>query len=104
LSAKDVGMAWLSRIFWAVLALLLFFFAALAVNQEPIALQFLVWHTPQLSVFWWLLAAFALGLLLGLLGITVSTTRLGFKNRSLSRRLQESERELRQARNLTLHE
>ena len=64
-------MAWLARLFWGAVALLVFFFAALAVNQEQIALAFIVWETPSISVFWWLLAAFTLGLLLGLLGITV---------------------------------
>lgn len=92
------------RLLWAVVALLVFFFAALAVNQEHISLEFLAWQTPRISVFWWLLAAFALGLLLGLLGITVLSTRLGFKNRSLSKRLKESDSELRRVRNLTLHE
>ena len=94
----------MSRLFWAAVALLVFFFAALAVNQEYIALEFIVWQTPSISVFWWLLAAFALGLLLGLLGITVLSARLGFKNRSLSKRLEESESELRRVRNMTLHE
>jgi hypothetical protein len=74
------------------------------VNQEHIALEFIVWETPRISVFWWLLAAFTLGLLLGLLGITVISTRFGFKNRALSRRLEESETELRRVRNMTLHE
>ena len=97
-------MAWLSRFFWAAVALLVFFFAALAVNQEHIALEFIVWETPRISVFWWLLAAFALGLLLGLLGITVLSTRFRFRNRALSKRLEESERELRRVRNMTLHE
>ncbi len=97
-------MAWLLRLFWAVSALLVFFFAALAVNQERIVLEFLVWETGEASVFWWMFGAFVLGLLLGLLGITVLSTRLGFKNRSLSKRLEESERELRRVRNLTLHE
>jgi uncharacterized integral membrane protein len=97
-------MVWLLRFFWALVALLLFFFAALAVNQEHIALEFLVWQTPRVSVFWWILAAFVLGLLLGLLGITVLSARYGFKNRSLTKRLEESENELRRVRNMTLHE
>lgn len=97
-------MAWLMRLFWAAVALLAFVFAALAVNQEKIALELLIWQTSAESVFWWLLAAFVLGLLLGLLGITVVRTRLGFKNRSLSKRLAESESELRRVRNMTLHE
>jgi uncharacterized integral membrane protein len=97
-------VAWLLRLFWAAVALLLFFLAALAVNQNDIALEFLVWRTPSISVFWWILAAFAMGLLLGLLGMTVVSVRLGFKNRLLAKRLEESERELRRVRNITLHE
>ena len=97
-------MTWLSRLLWTVAALLVFFFAALAVNQDHIALEFLMWRTPTVSVFWWLLAAFGLGLLLGLLGITVLTTRFGFRIRSLRKRLKESESELHRVRNMTLHE
>lgn len=97
-------MSWLSRLFWTALALLFFVFAILAVNQEDIALEFLVWQTPTISVFWWLLASFAAGLLLGLLGIAVSSARLGLRNRSLSRRVKEAEKELRRLRNMMLHE
>lgn len=97
-------MSWLARLFWAVLAIILFFLAALAVNQEPVSLHFLTWKTPEWSVFWWLLAAFGLGLLLGLLGITVLTTRLSFKNRKLARQLGNAEQELHKVRNLTLRD
>ena len=51
-------VAWLTRLFWGLLAVSVFFLAALAVNQEPVALQFLTWRSPVISVFWWLLAAF----------------------------------------------
>ena len=45
-----------------------FLFAALAVNQEQVALTFAVWQTPfTLSIFWWLLAALVIGILLGVL-------------------------------------
>ena len=87
-------MNWLGRLFWALLALLVFLFAALAVNQEQIALQFVTWRTPQLSVFWWLLLAFSAGLLIGLIGVAWSTTRLSLKNRGLNKRLTNTEREL----------
>lgn len=97
-------MSWLARVFWAVLAIILFFLAALAVNQDPVALHFLTWQSPEWSVFWWLLAAFLLGLLLGLLGITVLTTRLSLKNRKLSKQLGQAEQELHKVRNLALHE
>jgi hypothetical protein len=87
-------MNWLSRLFWVLLALLVFLFAALAVNQEQIALQFVTWRTPEVSVFWWLLAAFSAGLLVGLIGIAWSTTRLSLKIRGLNKRLTATEREL----------
>ena len=97
-------MSWLARVFWALLAIILFFLAALVVNQEPVALRFLTWQTPSLSVFWWLLAAFGLGLLMGLLGITVLTTRLSLKNRKLSRQLGNAEQELHKVRKATLQD
>lgn len=97
-------MSWLAKVFWAALAILLFFLAALAVNQEPVVLQFLNWQTPSLSVFWWLLGAFVLGLLTGMLGITVLTTRLSLKNRRLSKQLGNAEQELHKVRNLTLQD
>ncbi|MGD8832887.1 MAG: lipopolysaccharide assembly protein LapA domain-containing protein, partial [Pseudomonadales bacterium] len=93
-------MSALARLFWVTLAVIAFFLAALAVNQEPVVLHFLSWQTPSLSVFWWLLAAFLLGLLLGLLGITVLTTRLSLKNRKLTKQLGNAEQELHRVRNL----
>jgi uncharacterized integral membrane protein len=97
-------VSWLAKIFWAVVAIIGFFLAALAVNQEPVALRFLDWQTPQVRVFWWLLGAFLLGLLLGLLGITVLATRLSLKNRKLVKQLGQAEQELRKVRNLALRE
>ena len=97
-------MSWLARVFWALLAIILFFLAALAVNQDPVVLRFLAWQTPSISVFWWLLAAFGAGLLIGLLGITVLTTRLSLKNRKLSKQLGNAEQELHQVRKGTLQD
>ncbi len=97
-------MSWLARAFWAALAIIGFFLAALAVNQDPVSLRFLNWETPAYSVFWFLLGAFLSGLLLGLLGITVLTTRLSLKNRKLTRQLGDAEQELHKVRNLTLQE
>ena len=93
-------MSWLGKLFWAVLALLVFLFAALAVNQDQIALQFVTWRTPQWSVFWWLLLAFSLGLLVGLIGLLWSTARLSLRNRRLSKRLASAEQELGKLRDL----
>ena len=93
-------MNWLGRLFWAVLALLVFLFAALAVNQEQIALQFITWRTPQLSMFWWLLLAFSLGLIVGLIALAWSTTRLSLRNRRATKRLAAAEQELGKLRAL----
>jgi uncharacterized membrane protein YciS (DUF1049 family) len=97
-------LSWLAKVFWALLAILLFFLAALAVNQDPVVLKFLNWQTPSISVFWWLLAAFGAGLLIGLLGITVLTTRLSLKNRRLEKRLGNAEKELHKVRKATLQD
>jgi len=97
-------MSWLARLFWATLAIIVFFLAVLAVNQVPVTLRFLNWQTPEWSVFWWLLGAFLLGLLLGLLGITVLTTRLSLRNRKLTRQLTNAEQELHKVRNMALRE
>ncbi len=97
-------MSALARLFWAALAIVVFFLAVLAVNQEPVALKFLNWQTPSLSVFWWLLAAFLLGLLLGLLAVAALTARLSLKNRKLARQLAHAEQELHKVRNLTLQD
>lgn len=91
-------MAWLIRLFWAALALLLFFFAALAVNQGHIALEFLIWRTPEISVFWWLLAAFSLGLLVGITGLTLVSMKQSLRNRRLAKQLQQRDQELQQLR------
>ncbi len=59
-------MTWLKTLFFVCLLLLVFVFAALAVNQQQVALSFVRWQTPfTLSIFWWLLMALLLGIFLG---------------------------------------
>lgn len=91
-------MAWLIRLFWAALALLVFFFAALAVNQGHIALEFLIWRTPEISVFWWLLVAFALGIFTAISGLTLISMKQGLRNRRLTKQLDERDQELQKLR------
>ena len=91
-------MAWLIRLFWAALALVVFLFAALAVNQGHIALEFLVWRTPEISVFWWLLAAFASGTLIGIAGLTLVSMKQGLRTRRLTKQLEERDQELQRLR------
>jgi uncharacterized integral membrane protein len=94
------SVAAVSKLLWAVIAVVLFFFALLAVNQGPVALRFLDWQTPELSVFWWLLAAFLLGVVIASLACSVTTVRLRMRQRALAKQLDESRRELQKLRGL----
>ena len=72
-----------------ILIVCLLLFSAIAANQEEISLRFAVWKTPfKLSVYWWLLVSFGLGISIGLLNTLVINTRLRFENKRLHRRLE----------------
>ena len=59
-------MKLISSIFWISICALAFLVAAIAVNQEKVALRFLYWRTPfELSLFWWLFGVFLAGTLYG---------------------------------------
>jgi uncharacterized integral membrane protein len=94
----------LGKLLWAALAFVLFLFALLAVNQSQVALRFLVWHTPELSVFWWLLLAFLLGALASALGFGLASLRLRVRQRVLNKELDASRRELEKLRSLTFQD
>ncbi|MGA1372596.1 MAG: lipopolysaccharide assembly protein LapA domain-containing protein [Pseudomonadales bacterium] len=64
-----------------LLALLVVLFGLLAVNQAPVALRLLIWESPAISLFWWLLLAFVVGMLVG----GVSATVAGFRRRARQR-------------------
>ena len=91
-------MTWLRRALVVLLALVLFLFAVVAVNQEQISLKFLTWRTPALSVFWWLLTALLLGLLLGLAAAVGMTAKRSLRNRRLAKELQGANEELQRLR------
>jgi len=91
-------VGWLGRLFWVVLAIVAFLFAALAVNQEAIALRFMAWKSPEWSVFWWLLMSFGLGFGLGLLGVAWVTARLKLRNRRLNKQLNDAQVRLGETR------
>lgn len=94
----------LGRLFWAALAILLFCFALLAVNQSQVTLRFLSWQTPEVSVFWWLLSAFLLGVTVTALGCGLASLRLRMRQRSLNKELDAARRELEKLRNLTFQD
>ena len=88
------------KVFILVAVLLTFFIgAALSSDQPQVALSFAIWKTPfVLSMFWWLLAATVIGLLLGLLiGAWINVKRR-LANRKLRASLAEATTELEKLR------
>lgn len=94
----------LAKLFWAVLAIVVFCFALLAVNQGQVALRFLGWQSAEISVFWWLLLAFFCGVGVSAIGFGVVVVRLRLRQRHLNKRLDASTEELEKLRNLTLQD
>lgn len=96
-------MNWLRSLVLIVAVVLAFLGAALAVNQQEISLNFAIWQTPfALSVFWWLLAAFGLGLVFGLLNAAWVNMRHRLANRKLRQSLAKSNAELERLRALSV--
>ena len=87
-------LRYLRRVLIGIALLLVALLAALAVNQEPVSLRFLVWSTPQWSVFWWLFIAFAAGGVLGHVLAMFSTVPIRLERRRLHKSLVSAEQEL----------
>lgn len=94
----------LAKLFWAGLAILVFCFALLAVNQSQVTLRFLSWESPEVSVFWWLLLAFFLGAGVSAVGFGLVTMRLRMQRRAQQRELDAARQELEKLRQLTLRD
>ena len=85
-------MKWLKIFAAAVTLFLVFLGSALAVNQQVLTLKFAVWETPfALSMFWWLLAAFLIGLFFGLLNAAWVNVKHRLEIRTLRRQLDKVE-------------
>jgi uncharacterized membrane protein YciS (DUF1049 family) len=96
-------MKWIKTLALIAAMLLAFVFAALSVNQQEIALTFAIWETPfLLSMFWWLLMAFAAGLLFGLVNGAWLNVKHRLRNRRLQQELVNSTAELERLRSLTV--
>jgi len=81
-------MKWLRTGLVLLLLGVAFVLAALAANQQELTLTFAIWETPfALSMFWWLLAAFVLGLLCGWLSTAWMNVRHRLHVRELKRDL-----------------
>lgn len=63
-------------------------------NQGVVALHFLSWATPQISIYWWLVGAFAIGVMVGWISAGVRVLRALSGNRRLRRDLDRSKTEL----------
>lgn len=74
-------MARIWRLLAGLAAVALFLFALIAVNQEAVSIRFLVWRTPEWSLFWWLLIAFSAGLALGALASLPARIRGALRQR-----------------------
>jgi len=96
-------MKWLKTLVLILAVLLAFTMAALAVNQQELTLTFAVWQTPfALSMFWWLLAAFIVGLAFGLINSLWVNLKHRVEVRKLSKSLAQSHAELERLRSLTV--
>lgn len=67
-------------------------------NRGRVALHFLDWATPELSVYWWLVGAFGSGVVVGWLGAGVQVLRAYAGNRQLRRQLGRSQVEMARAK------
>ena len=73
-----------------ILTIGLLFFSAIAANQEEISLRFAVWETPfKVSVYWWLLIAFGLGIFIGLLNTFFVNAGLRLENKRIHKKLEK---------------
>lgn len=87
-------MATLRWLALAILLVVVLVFGMLAVNQEVVSLRLLDWQTPEISVFFWLLAAFALGLSAGVVGMMLSGVRHRLECRRLRKQIDGRDKEL----------
>lgn len=96
-------MKWLKTIVLILAMVVAFLMATLAVNQQEMSLTFAVWETPfKLSMFWWLLAAFLVGLSVGLSNALWLNVKARLAARKLRQSLAQAESELERLRSLTV--
>ena len=96
-------MKWLKTLVLIVAMVLAFTLAALAVNQQELTLTFAIWETPfALSMFWWLFAAFLLGLTFGWLNALWLNAKHRLQARQLRRNLEQANAEVERLRSITV--
>lgn len=96
-------MKWLKTTLLVLAMVLAMMLAALSVNQDAITLRFAIWETPfVLSIFWWLLAAFVLGVVFGMFWGLLAGMQRRMENRRLRQSLEQANAELNRLRDLSL--
>jgi uncharacterized membrane protein YciS (DUF1049 family) len=90
----------LSRWITTIAFILVVVISVLAVidNRSGVALRFLGWSTPELSIYWWIIGAFGLGVAVGWMSAGVQVLRVLSGNRRLRRDLDRSQTELARAK------
>ena len=93
-------MAWIKRLCVAAAVLVVVFLGFLLFldNETQVSLRLLHYHTPPLELFWWLYAAFAFGVFVGLAFCLTSHLRDRLGVRRLRRVVREREEELARLR------
>jgi len=89
-------MRQISRWLTTIAFILVVVISVLAVidNRGRVALHFLGWATPELSIYWWLVVAFSIGVAVGWISAGVRVLRAVSGNRRLRRDLDRSQTEL----------
>lgn len=93
-------MTFIRKVLFFVLAAFLFVVALLAAadNSDEVALKFLEWQSPVWPISWWMLMAFVIGVLFGVLLNVYSNTRLRLNARSANKVAEDRARRLDRAR------
>ena len=84
--------AW--RLLAALVAIALFLFAVIAVNQEAVSIRFLSWRSPEWSLYWWLLIAFLAGAAVGAAALLPGRAKGALRIRRLRKALDEAEQQV----------
>jgi len=93
-------MTYIRKVLFFVLAVFLFIVALLAAadNSDAVALKFLEWESPVWPISWWMLMAFVIGVLFGMLINVYSNTRLRLDARNANKVAANRTKELDQAK------
>jgi putative membrane protein len=93
-------MILLKKWFFRLIMALVFILVLLAAseNSSPVALTFLSLHSPEWPVAWWVLLAFVLGVLFGVVLNMVTNTRLKLDARKSRKAVEATRQDLDKAR------